>query len=197
MLITRALDGVRRRLTSAERLTRPSRSLGTSSFDWRISKAAASRPAFVAVVAAGFPPGARRCLHIWIAHSAHGSSRSRAVNGGRPQILPCEQLLTQPTRRRRVAERLLTSWQPAGCSSRPDGVAVRRPRLEPAEGLAGPDHDPGALRGIEPASVETSCGTGRLTQPLVELPVFAWRKIPEPRPGTTGRMLNSMTAKWR
>jgi hypothetical protein len=32
-------------------------------------------------------------------------------------------------------------------------------------------------------------------QPFVALPVWACRKIPDPRPGTTGRMLNSTTAR--
>ena len=32
-------------------------------------------------------------------------------------------------------------------------------------------------------------------QPLVALPICTWRKIPDPRPGTTGCMLYSITAR--
>src|ERR671930_2458586 len=43
----------------------------------------------------------------------------------------------------------------------------------------------------------SSWGRGRLTQPRVGRPVLAWRKIPEPRPGTIGLRLYAITARWR
>ena len=47
----------------------------------------------------------------------------------------------------------------------------------------------GAAAGRSQRSVATRRGSGRLTQPSVGRPVLTWRKIPEPRPGTTGLVL--------
>src|SRR6266705_3414537 len=55
----------------------------------------------------------------------------------------------------------------------------------------------GALSGRSQRRTLTSWGGDRLTHPSVGLPVLAWRKIPEPRPGTIGSLLYPITARWR
>ena len=58
------------------------------------------------------------------------------------------------------------------------------------------DRDYGRVSRAQPAQHRAELACRRLTQPFVGPPVWAWRKIPEPRPGTTGRMLNSITARY-
>src|ERR687887_1210128 len=55
----------------------------------------------------------------------------------------------------------------------------------------------GSLVGRSQCRTTISCGSGRLMQPRVGRPVLAWRKIPEPRPGTTGLELYAITARCR
>src|SRR4051794_28591222 len=54
----------------------------------------------------------------------------------------------------------------------------------------------GCAFGSSQRSTCTRSARGMLTQPFVDEPVCACRKIPEPRPGTTGCMLNSTTARY-
>ena len=54
----------------------------------------------------------------------------------------------------------------------------------------------GAAPGRNQRSTARSCAFLSEMQPIVGPPVCAWRKIPEPLPGTTGRMLYSTTARY-
>ena len=47
----------------------------------------------------------------------------------------------------------------------------------------------GSLAGRSQRRIVSSRPSGRLTQPIVGFPRLTWRKIPEPRPGTTGFVL--------
>ena len=58
------------------------------------------------------------------------------------------------------------------------------------------DRDHRRVARPQPAQDRAQLRLRRLTQPIVGPPVCAWRKIPDPRPGTTGRMLNSITARY-
>src|SRR4051794_11643016 len=51
--------------------------------------------------------------------------------------------------------------------------------------------------GLRRRRTETSCVRGSDTQPFVARPVSTWRKIADPRPGTTGAALYSTSAKSR
>src|SRR5829696_3653460 len=123
--MTRALVGARRRLTSAERLTSPSRSLGTSSFDWRISKAAASRPGF-------------EVRRDFLRMRAGGSTAGLRIPPIGPPvpcgerrttpILPCEQVAPTAYAQRRFRQSAVNQMATNGCSSGSGDAAVRRPR---------------------------------------------------------------------
>jgi hypothetical protein len=54
----------------------------------------------------------------------------------------------------------------------------------------------GAGDGRSQRRTRSSCARGRLTQPFVELCTSTCRKMPDPRPRTTGLMLKPITARY-
>ena len=76
--------------------------------------------------------------------------------------------------------------------ARPEGLADLKEFLTEEDGAL-------EISGLEAGSSQRStrrrAGRRRLMQPLVAFPICIWRKIPDPRPGTTGCMLYSTTAR--